>query len=504
MSQIPKITMSEQDATLTPAREGGMILAFLAKAERGPTTEAEGAPVTLKSSGDVYRVCGNGTAIPKMLGKVFKAGGVVHFVRVVGAGAVKGHLDCLDSQTPTPAPCLIITATSPGSWSEDVDVTIIVEPGDPTAFRLSTVYSGNPDLNREWANLSMDPDASNFVERVINGVDPLISVSALSEFLPAPITSSPLSAGTSDDTPADADYEAPCQLFNGDRALTHIACDSTSSQVWSYLDDYAASKGTFSCLYQVPRTLTAAQAVLWRSGSGGYGYENIDSSFSYLFWNGVLQAESGSFNPTPQDVLGDVLGLCAVSHAIGKPWLAFSGLKRGVIPGAKGVITNVLDTTDQQVICDAQINPIVWDKQRQIAYINDVLTCRRVETQLQQYPVREGLNWIKRRFLYHASEFMFDPNDPGSWIGLYQLMKPDLDFAGTNGCLDGTEGSGYVYMGDQNCVRRQDAKYNSQAQLRAGKYQVGLGLIFLGVMRQIDLVAILGKSSIDFKETIAQ
>jgi len=496
--------MSEVDATLTPAREGGMVLAYLATSQRGPTTEAEGAPALLRSTSDVYRVCGTNPAIPKALGKLFKAGGVAHFVRVVGAGAVKGHLDCLDAQTPTPAPCLLITATSPGDWSEDVDVTIIAEPGDAGAFRLTTAYSPDPNMSREWQNLSMHPSAANFVERVINGVDPLITVTALSAFMPAVITASPLSAGTADDTPAVADYEAPCQLFNGDRALTHIACDSTSSQVWSYLDSYAASKGTMSCLFQVPRTLTAAQAVQWRSGSGGYGFSNIDSSYSYLFWNGIMQADAGAINPTPQDVLADVLGLCAASHAQGKPWLAFSGLKRGIIPGAKGVILNVLDTSDQQVICDAQINPVVWDRQRQQAYINDVLTCRKVETQLQQYPVREGLNWIKRRFFYHASEFIFDPNEPASWIGLYQRMKVDLDIAGTNGCLDGAEGSGYVYMGDQNCVRRQDAKFNEQASLRAGKYAVGLGLIFLGVMRQINLVAILGKSSIDFKETVAQ
>ena len=282
--------------------------------------------------------------------------------------------------------------------------------------------------------------------------------------------------------------------------MSFESADDIRAEIWSTLSTYCATRGEVSVIEAVPKGLTPTQGVSYRSGAGGYGFADVDTSHSYLFFGAPKIRTLGSYGAQARDPKPLVIARFAQNMARGYPWLATAGPEDGKIAGALGVEHNVLNTADADTFADEQINPIVWDKPRRAAYIRDVLTCQKEPTQLQQIGVREGVNWVKRRFRYHAQGILFQPNDPESWRLLYRLMREDLNYASENRGLDGFEGSGWQYVGDQESIRRQDATFNSQSDLLQGKYKVAIYMVWIGAIREIELTAVLTKSSIEFTE----
>lgn len=498
------VTFTETDQTFVARKEAGMLLAFVGKARRGPTTEDEGGPVELKSETDVDKHLGAGSATynaPGIIKYVLGKGAVVKFVRAILAGTTATRtLPDIGAIS-----ALRIDARNDGTWGNLISVTIAADPsGDSALFALTLTFSEQPTLNATYYNLSMDPTLANFVENVINDVSPLIRVTALTTVRPANAGPLALTGGTINDAATATEYQALLTLFDNERYLTHLSSDSGDGTIWANQTTYCSTRATITQLQSVPFGYTADQAAQYRQGTGGYGFSYVDSSYTALYWGDVKTKRNGSVMPTPEWCHPLVLGKYATKMATGKPWFAVAGATRGRIAEGYGVSVNVLGKTAETTLTGLEVNPIVTDSDpdtgAKITKIAESLTCQRARSQRRFAEIRELLNWIKRRFLYHQTAIEFEPNDPQAWRNLYVRMKKDLDECGQNRGLDGVEGSGYQYVGDQDCITRQQATYNSQDDLADGKYKVAIYIVGQPGIRDIALNTVLTKTSAQFAE----
>lgn len=101
----------------------------------------------------------------------------LYVARVVptGQAATTASVGIADRVTPTPAKALTVAAQSPGAWPSTYTITI----GNATVdsanqFRL-TVNRGN-DVVETFDNVSVNPDAINFVDRAVNGRSRVVTV----------------------------------------------------------------------------------------------------------------------------------------------------------------------------------------------------------------------------------------------------------------------------------------------------------------------------------------
>jgi hypothetical protein len=495
----PTIRTREADNTYVPQVEQGMILGFLCRSQRGPTSESEGGPVDLKSSADVSRQLGLATAsidAADMINYVIGKGAEVRAVVVRGTGSAVATVTLLDAGG---IACLEIRAKNPGLWGNNLTVTITDDPSDAVNFyKITVAYSTQTELAESYDHASMDSTQKYYVEYLVNDVSNLLIVNRLTANRPANIAAQALTGGLDGTAPVAADYQAAWTLFDGDQELTHFSFDSDDGEVWSDAVDYADVRDDAVVIHGIPRLLTAAQGVSYRQGAGGYGHSDVDSSQTALFYAAPLIRLKGSYGGQPAYNKAYVLGQFAEKMVNDYPWFAVAGKHRGVIPKALGVLYNVKGKAAATTFADEEINPIIYDKPSRKTMIYDDLTCQHAVTQLRNLGVRELVNWIKRRWRYHADEILFDPNDPTSWRTLYDRMSVDLNYAAEHRGLDGYEGDGWTYVGDQDVILRQNATFNSQADLLQGKYKADLYIVPLGAIRDITLTTVLTKTSAEF------
>ncbi|MGE5287160.1 MAG: phage tail sheath family protein [Micromonosporaceae bacterium] len=147
--------------------------AFLGKAESGPLDHA----LLVTSFIDFQTNYGtflNDSYLAHAALHFFNNGGKrVYIVRVAKDAAAAGVV--VGDRKTTPARTLTITATSPGKWGNDLDAVVedgTLDPGDE--FRLSVRYRGS--VVEVFDDLSVNPDALNFADNVVNARSRLVSV----------------------------------------------------------------------------------------------------------------------------------------------------------------------------------------------------------------------------------------------------------------------------------------------------------------------------------------
>ena len=140
------------------------IAAFVGAAPRGPLDE----PVTINSFGDYERRFG-GLAPTSTMGYAVRdfflnGGGQTVVVRVANGA---------DPAT-IPVPDMPLVAASPGSWGNQLGVTVEHPAGDATRFNLVVAEQGG--ATERHLNLSVDPADARFVPRVLEQSSALVRV----------------------------------------------------------------------------------------------------------------------------------------------------------------------------------------------------------------------------------------------------------------------------------------------------------------------------------------
>lgn len=159
---------------------------FIGKTEMGSI----GAPLLVTSNPEFQTNYGSYIADSFLAHSVlqfFNNGGKkIYIVRVAGSGAVASSISLKDRKTPTPAKTLTISAKNPGEWGNKLDIAIVDSLADADNFFTLQVFRDQSDLNppldplllETIADLSMDPDGSNYVETAVTANSKYITVTA--------------------------------------------------------------------------------------------------------------------------------------------------------------------------------------------------------------------------------------------------------------------------------------------------------------------------------------
>jgi phage tail sheath protein FI len=169
MAQLsyPGVYVEEVSSGVRPiAAASTSIAAFVGVAEKGPVGDA----VKIFNFTDYQTRYGGflaGSFLSHAVFQFFNNGGTQCYVaRVTGANPVAANIIIAD-RTSNPQASLTLSATSPGVWGNGLAIAIADGTNDPgNQFKMSVHREGELAPLETFDNLSMAPDAPNFVEGV--------------------------------------------------------------------------------------------------------------------------------------------------------------------------------------------------------------------------------------------------------------------------------------------------------------------------------------------------
>ena len=157
--------------TVASANNGTARGAFIGSFEKGPTD----APVLINSWYEFGKTFGSLSDSYKStfaLYTFFANGGRQAYVkRVTGTGALAATADLLD-RAGTPLSTLVVDASSPGTWGNDLSVQIT--SASTTTFNM--IISDSNGILEQFTDLSMTPTNSRYVVSYVNSSSNYVTV----------------------------------------------------------------------------------------------------------------------------------------------------------------------------------------------------------------------------------------------------------------------------------------------------------------------------------------
>lgn len=340
------------------------VLAAFGKSQRGPLNTP-----TLVTSFDQYaQIFGgfvSGYELPLAMRAYYMNGGsTAYVVRAGGAGGAAATANVADS---VPATTLAVTATSQGTWGNNV-VIIITTASDGVAADYNLQVQINGFIVETWPNISNAvSSAANYASTVINNPTTgsnYISVSVSKTTRPVNIASVPLATGT-DPTVTDTELQAAILAFNTISTITLMICPdgadtavrnamttysevTRNRQVWNIFDPPAATN-TAGMITDVG-SLTASET--WGLYWPRVKIPNPDTTVYGTSATTVTQCYSGF-----------VAGICARNDATKQvgPFSNPAGIEDGIAFGIVDVETNaVLDEANRDIVFPLRVNPVLY------------------------------------------------------------------------------------------------------------------------------------------------
>ena len=174
------------------------------------------------------------------------------------------------------------------------------------------------------------------------------------------------------------------------------------------------------------------------------------------------------------DTLGTVLGLGDTSASKYGPWLHFSGQNRGLVLSARGIVAPNYGSPSNyaklNAIANARVNMAVIRETpsygKQPMLVHNFTSSLRTDSFRYLGVVRLCL-YIKKSFRPILNNFLEEPNTFSTWKRMYYKVNDIIEaLVAANAITDP------VYTGDQDATSYKDLVYNTEADVRQGKYKV--------------------------------
>lgn len=366
---------------------------------------------------------------------------------------------------------LYLTAASPGTWANGEDsatgLYVKVLPGSKAGRKKLEVYE-DASLVETFDNLVLDADSVDFYETRINGASRYIVVKFVA---PDEVTtgSDGSPANTVDPwdttlTPSSTPHSMPAgPLNNGQTGGVHGSfangyngatvtdddiigtidpSDEQTTGIKAFEDvdsvevDFICAPGISNgdisvavsqemarvarkvnaeALIDVPKDLTAREAIDWHNGEGVYASRGrIDNRNVACYWNWWTGTDRWSADSTATKAYPPTMAaLRALAYTFDndKPWYAAAGEIRGQIPEALSVqFTKVSQETRDAMYGDGNsVNPILL--QRGNILVFGERTLQRAESKLTALHSNVLVHYIVKNLAALGRRFVFDPND---------------------------------------------------------------------------------------------
>lgn len=139
--------------------------AFIGKAEKGPLDRALMVTSFIEFQA-TFGTFQNDSYLAHAALQFFNNGGKRLYIVRVALNAVAADIAIADRKTPTPAKTLTIFANSAGAWGNALDIDI-ANGGQNAGNEFKITVKLNGTTIEVHDNLSMNPDATNFVEKIV-------------------------------------------------------------------------------------------------------------------------------------------------------------------------------------------------------------------------------------------------------------------------------------------------------------------------------------------------
>ncbi len=402
-------------------------------------------------------------------------GNAAYVTRVVGPSAVAAGVTVkyyTNGNTGASATLFQATAVDPGTWGNDLDVSITAGLVDAAAdviptFNVVVTLAGS-EVER-WTELSTNPASSRYVTNVVNTYSRYINVSSVGTILPGPdtdfITTAYSLTGGVNDTPDDDDYSDALDLLDTIEGVLMInAVGKYTSTAVNAVMAKALARGTsIAIIDPSPESLDKAafiSEVSTHRASPGSNY----SVFCAPMLTMVDPARSGPAAIRRTFPGGAVAGLYARTEAeksVGKTPAGYSAEIRNALGiDIKFTETDIGDMYESGINCF-----------KQVPGAGIVLFGGRTMERLRPdryISVRRSLNYLKQA-LKDATQFaVFEPNDERLWSAVRSACGNVLSSFWAAGGLKGSQGQAYYVI----C----DSTNNTAASIDDGEVRVEVGV----------------------------
>lgn len=443
------------------------IAAFIGSASKGPIVPTLVTSWTQYTS--LYGSWGSDNTLATAVYLFFTNGGSRAYVtRVVDSGALAATRTILD-RAGTPADTLTLTASSPGSWGNDIAVT--VQDSNLTAhFDLIVYYDGVTagSIVERFTDITMDASSARYAISVINGSSNYISaldddsLATGANRNPAEVTLQPLASGDDGDALADDDLSnAVTQLdVVTNSLLLNVPGVVTASAVNALISYAEARDDVFVVIDGLNDTATnqlVRAATYTASSLAAVYYPNLTiPSPTSTAPGATVTAPSGAA------VIGQIV-TTDVSRGVFKAPAGLTSRLSGVVSVPK--LTNAeLDSLNSAV---APVNAIRFIPGSGIV----VMGARTLKAGLidKYIPVRRTLVYL-RKSLTDLTEFaIFEPNDATLWRRITNTVSAFLTDFWSQGGLRGTLPSEAFFV-------KCDSETNPLAKVDNGEVNLEVGV----------------------------
>lgn len=227
----------------------------------------------------------------------------------------------------------------------------------------------------------------------------------------------------------------------------------------------------------------------------------MDSSYMGLYGGGIQCINSLSGATVSIQELGDIMGLINYTHTNFGTQYSFAGQNRGLIYFSLGPVNNFggfAQKPDLNQLANARANMIVNKNNVNMLWGN--FTMQKALSALSYMNVRFLLNDIKRWLAPILEAQLEEPNEQGTWLKLYYAVRPSFAALSDSKALQGQEGTGWSWQGDQNVTDPNNYMVNNATDVGLGKYVVNLYLRPIVSLQEIKVSMILTPGGISFEE----
>lgn len=385
--------------------------------------------------------------------------------------------------------------------------------GNANYFDLVIEHLLEPSLNETYKNILIVgvPNAanSNYLQDVVNGSQLVDVTYGDLSALAAPVrpvnTFIKLDNGDDGDATVDTDFIGDSSAKTGffaldpyDDMLQFGCANSNSVAVIQAGFNYAANRQDLRFFAHIDNSfLTEAQVAAFRDST------LVDTSYGGFFAGGIIITDPFTLGKRSISEIGDALGAAAYSSAKFGPWFSFAGPRRGTITNALGVVNNFgLDSNyaGRNLLANHQVNLAINKNGK--AQFSGNFTAQLQSSTLSFMNVRGMLLYLKKVLGPIYNSYIEEPNDPITWLAIYQEVKPELVKLQTKRAIVSGK-SGWSYQGDQFITDVSKAVINNPADIQAGKYVVNLFIKDIVSLQLIGVNIILTDSGVSFEDVLS-
>jgi len=367
------------------------------------------------------------------------------------------------------------TARSVGDFTSLIKVSTAAN-GVATQFDILVQISGMKDF--EYRN--MPSVVTQTLADKFNSLSPEVKIAAGTIVLPAsPTPVSGALAGGNYEASAivDADYVGDSEAGTGIHALlneTNFVRISVPHKASNAIDVALQAvcnteMPTYRAILRTPTGISGNVAKDYRKCEGSYSTGTKLNNHLCSMYYGELQT---IVHPvTKQNVnisaIGDILGLKAKRDNNLGQWFSSSGSKFP-ITDATGVYYNLAANSKKSEwddLSDAGVNAVVNDPDFGVVPF-DNRTLQMTEDLLSNENVSELIVHMTRTIIALAKPSQFEPNDVQEWNAIWRRVNPFLQSLVTGRAIR----PNYLYEGDQNVDKIEDAVYNDLTDVDNGEY----------------------------------